>query len=114
MTGSGASVIVRARSATGRAVLMLVTVLSVRGASATPERTLQMWVCEPATVVITSKVSVKAVPGARLPRLQVTTLPATEQPLAGFIDTKFAPAAMRFVSTTLVAIAGPLLLTVSV
>src|SRR5258707_14297195 len=81
MTGSGASTTVTPMSATGRTEIIFVTVLLLVIESATADLTLLMFMAEPSALAVTSIASKTDAPALKLPRLQVTKLPLTVQPL---------------------------------
>ena len=115
MTGSGASATVSARSATGNTEVTLVAELSARIESVTADFTPQILASAPSAAGLTIIVTVVISPGFRLPRLQVTTLPVSEQlPCCACAETKVALGPRRLVSTTAVAVEGPLLVIVMV
>src|SRR4051794_7037912 len=103
-----------AKSTTGKTVLVRVIVLSAEIGSATSERTLLRLLSKPSAVALASIATVVLAPTLKFPKLQVTTLPVTLQPLPGRVARNVTPPGNRLVSTTPVAVKGPLLLTVKV
>src|SRR5438270_291009 len=96
----------------GMLVTLVVTgglVLLVLFGSVVGELTLATLVSEPLAGAVTIKVRLVTAPLARLPRVQFTTPPLfTPLPLA---ETKVAPAGKASVTTTLLAVEGPKLVT---
>ena len=68
----------------------------------------------PADVGVTAIVTVAFAPLFKLPRLQVTVAVPLQVPWLGIAETKVAPAGSVSVTTTPVAVSGPLLVTVTV
>ena len=115
-TVEGAALTLMARSATGLfAVTIVVTELLPGSKSVTSPVTLATLLFDPALVGVTMMVTVALPPLRMVPKFTVTT-PALllNVPWLGFAETKLVPAGSTFVSTTAVALLGPLFATVRV
>jgi len=114
-TGSGESVCVRTRSASGAALASVTTALFERSGSNVLVDTTALFVSDPRVVAVAVTVMVAEPFAGKVPRLQDTTAPATEQePRVELKETKARLGGSVFVKVTFEAGEGPRFVTIAV